>query len=231
MQPRGFKPEFESLEGRDLPQASPWQAPLVDAALVQAAEVRSAESAHAAVSASNLEACFAQFAENTQAEGVAYFFNYAHKSIRSRRSVKEQDRADLVQEVYVEWTKFQGANPAAWQEVLSVDSQARTDLRTSIYRILDRYRYAQNSGRTVELGEYDPPQPTLKPETQRIDDRLDTQAWLAGLPREEASVIAKHYYEHQTIEKIGEQLSLAKQRISEIHRRALASHPEAVGEE
>jgi RNA polymerase sigma factor (sigma-70 family) len=244
MKPHVFKPECEPLERRDIPQASPWQPPLWDIPhSLQPAQLREQSPPldhpagcpsldFTADFANDLEPWLAHTAD-THAEtsqGLAYLLNYARKSVRTRRIVREQDQADLVQEIFVEWSKMHGTSPRSLDLVLHPHSQQRADLRLSIYRVLDRYRYAQQSCRAVEIGEAEPVDRAARPDVERVDDRLDLQAWLRSLPDEQAEVVTLHYFEYQSMESIGRRLGLAKQRVSEIHRRALASHPDAPSE-
>jgi RNA polymerase sigma factor (sigma-70 family) len=166
--------------------------------------------------------------DEPQQEGLAYLLNYAGKSIRRNRTVSEQDRDDLLHEIYMEWWVCVGFEVAALPKLLDAESPARRSLRESIYRVFGRYRYQQSAHRTQDLAEGDTPDPhTLSPEETR-DFALDLENWLRGLPELEARIIDLYYFQHKTMEEIGVELGLAKQRISEIHKRALARHPDGV---
>ena len=52
-------------------------------------------------------------------------------------------------------------------------------------------------------------------------------AIIAGLPDLEAKIIDLYYFQHKTMDEIGVEIGLAKQRVSEIHKRALSKHPDA----
>lgn len=246
MKPRVFKPECEPLERRDIPQASPWQSPLWEYApslqpaqlheqspRVDRASTESPSLDFTGDFARDLEPWLTSTGEpdSEPGQGLAYLLNYARKSVRTRRVVREQDQADLVQDIFVEWSKMHGTSPRSLDQVLQPHSQERADLRLSIYRVLDRYRYAQRSSRTVEMGEFEPADRLLRPDVERVEDGIDLQAWLKSLPAEQAEVVSLHYFEYQSMESIGRRLGLAKQRVSEIHRRALASHPDAASVE
>lgn len=160
-----------------------------------------------------------------QQEGLRYLFNYASKSIRRNRGVSEQDRDDLLHDIYMEWWICTGFEVAALPKLLESDSPERRSLRDSIYRVFGRYRYHQTAHRTGELGEADALAPD-DPEAAR-DFSLDLQKWLDGLPNLEAKIIDLYYFQHKTMDEIGAEIGMAKQRVSEIHKRALAKHPDA----
>jgi RNA polymerase sigma factor (sigma-70 family) len=158
-----------------------------------------------------------------QQEGLNYLLNYANKSIRRNRGVAEQDRDDLLHEIYMEWWVCTGFEVAALPKLLETESAERQSLRESIYRVFGRYRYHLTARRTEELD----PGACLDPETigDNRDFVMDLDMWLGKLPQLEAKIIDLYYFQHKTMEEIGAELGLAKQRISEIHKRALARHP------
>ncbi|HEX3314547.1 MAG TPA: sigma-70 family RNA polymerase sigma factor [Gemmataceae bacterium] len=159
-----------------------------------------------------------------QQEGLKYLLNYANKSIRKNRGVAEQDRDDLLHEIYMEWWVCVGFEVAALPKLLASESPERQSLRESIYRVFGRYRYHLTARRTEELDAG----ACLDPETLAEGNRdfvLDLDAWLGQLPTLEAKIIDLYYFQHKTMEEIGAELGLAKQRISEIHKRALSRHP------
>ena len=68
-----------------------------------------------------------------QQEGLNYLLNYANKSIRRNRGVAEQDRDDLLHEIYMEWWVCTGFEVAALPRLLESESPekafaARVDL-------------------------------------------------------------------------------------------------------
>jgi len=160
-----------------------------------------------------------------QQEGLRYLFNYANKSIRRNRGVSEQDRDDLLHDIYMEWWICTGFEVAALPKLLESESPERRSLRESIYRVFGRYRYHQTAHRTNELGESDA-LATGAAEDAR-DFALDLKKWLNGLPDLEAKIIDLYYFQHKTMDEIGAEIGMAKQRVSEIHKRALAKHPDA----
>ena len=89
--------------------------------------------------------------DQPQQEGLQYLLNYANKSIRKNRGVAEQDRDDLLHEIYMEWWVCVGFEVAALPRLLESESTERRSLRESIYRVFGRYRYHLTSRRTEEL--------------------------------------------------------------------------------
>ena len=85
--------------------------------------------------------------------------------------------------------------------------------------------WAQTAHRTNELGESDA-LATGAAEDAR-DFALDLKKWLISLPELEAKIIDLYYFQHKTMDEIGAEIGMAKQRVSEIHKRALAKHPDA----
>lgn len=160
-----------------------------------------------------------------QQEGLRYLFNYASKSIRRNRGVSEQDRDDLLHDIYMEWWICTGFEVTSLPRLLEADSPERRSLRDSIYRVFGRYRYHQSAHRTGDLDDADALAKADPDDT--LDFSLDLERWLASLPSLEAKIIDLYYYQHKTMDEIGAELGLAKQRVSEIHKRALAKHPDA----
>ncbi len=160
-----------------------------------------------------------------QQEGLRYLFNYANKSIRKNRAVSEQDRDDLLHDIYMEWWICTGFEVASLPKLLETDSPERQSLRESIYRVFGRYRYHQTAHRTNELNDADALAGDA-PENTR-DFALDLKRWLTSLPELEAKIIDLYYFQHKTMDEIGAEIGMAKQRVSEIHKRALAKHPDA----
>ncbi len=160
-----------------------------------------------------------------QQEGLRYLFNYANKSIRKNRGISEQDRDDMLHDIYMEWWICTGFEVASLPKLLDTDSPERQSLRESIYRVFGRYRYHQSAHRTNELNESDA-LAGVPPENAR-DFALDLRPWLDGLPELEAKIIDLYYFQHKTMDEIGAEIGMAKQRVSEIHKRALAKHPDA----
>lgn len=163
-----------------------------------------------------------------QQEGLRYLFNYATKSIRKNRGIPEQDRDDLLHDIYMEWWICTGFEVASLPKLLETDSPERQSLRESIYRVFGRYRYHQTAHRTNELGEGDAL--SLDAEEKTRDFSLDLKNWLGRLPNLEAKIIDLYYFQHKTMDEIGAEIGMAKQRVSEIHKRALAKHPDAPDE-
>ena len=66
-----------------------------------------------------------------QQEGLRYLFNYANKSIRKNRGISEQDRDDLLHDIYMEWWICTGFEVASLPKLLETDSPYLTprDLR------------------------------------------------------------------------------------------------------
>jgi RNA polymerase sigma factor (sigma-70 family) len=159
-----------------------------------------------------------------QQEGLRYLFNYANKSIRKNRGVSEQDRDDLLHDIYMEWWICTGFEVAALPKLLDTDSPERQTLRESIYRVFGRYRYHQTAHRTNELGESDA---IVGDADSARDFALDLNRWLTSLPDLEAKIIDLYYFQHKTMDEIGAEIGMAKQRVSEIHKRALSKHPDA----
>lgn len=160
-----------------------------------------------------------------QQEGLRYLFNYASKSIRKNRAISEQDRDDLLHDIYMEWWICSGFEVAALPKLLDSESSERQSLRESIYRVFGRYRYRQSAHRTAELAEGDAFSDDT-PEMTR-DFSIDLQKWVDSLPSIEAKIIDLYYFQHKTMDEIGAEIGMAKQRVSEIHKRALAKHPDA----
>ena len=160
-----------------------------------------------------------------QQDGLKYLFNYASKSIRRNRGVSEQDRDDLLHDIYMEWWICTGFEVASLPKLLETDSTERQSLRESIYRVFGRYRYHQTAHRTGDL-ENDELLAIHDPQGTR-DFSLDLKNWLATLPNLEAKIIDLYYFQHKTMDEIGAEMGLAKQRVSEIHKRAIAKHPDA----
>jgi RNA polymerase sigma factor (sigma-70 family) len=159
-----------------------------------------------------------------QQEGLRYLFNYANKSIRKNRGVSEQDRDDLLHDIYMEWWICTGFEVAALPKLLDSESPERQSLRESIYRVFGRYRYHQTAHRTNELGEGDA---LAEDPNGARDFAIDLKKWLTSLPDLEAKIIDLYYFQHKTMDEIGAEIGMAKQRVSEIHKRALAKHPDA----
>jgi len=160
-------------------------------------------------------------------DGLRYLFNYASKSIRKNRAIAEHDRDDLLHEIYLEWWVCVGFESAALPRLLAADSFERKSLRESIYRVFGRHRYHKTAHRTQELSETDGSVTSDLDENR--DFTIDLDKWLERLPDAEAKVIDLYYFQHKTMEEIGAELGLAKQRVSEIHKRALARHPDVSG--
>ena len=113
----------------------------------------------------------------------------------------------------MEWWVCTGFEVAALPKLLETESAERQSLRESIYRVFGRYRYHLTARRTEELD----PGACLDPETiagDKHDFVMDLDAWLEKLPTLEAKIIDLYYFQHKTMEEIGEELGLAKQRIS-----------------
>jgi RNA polymerase sigma factor (sigma-70 family) len=163
--------------------------------------------------------------DTPQQEGLAYLLNYANKSIRKNRGVAEQDRDDLLHEIYMEWWVCVGFEVAALPRLLESESPERQSLRESIYRVFGRYRYHLTARRTEELDATQCLDPDTAGPGGNLDFVMDLDAWLGKLPTLEAKIIDLYYFQHKTMEEIGAELGLAKQRISEIHKRALSRHP------
>src|SRR6185369_13407438 len=70
-----------------------------------------------------------------QQEGLRYLFNYANKAIRKNRGISEQDRDDLLHDIYMEWWICTGFEVAALPKLLESESPERQSLRESIYRV------------------------------------------------------------------------------------------------
>lgn len=162
-----------------------------------------------------------------QQEGLRYLFNYANKSIRRNRTISEQDRDDLLHDIYMEWWICTGFEVAALPKLLESDSDERQSLRESIYRVFGRYRYHKTAHRTADLDNPDILPGDLPDAAQ--DFSLDLKTWLDRLPHLEAKIIDLYYFQHKTMDEIGAEIGLAKQRVSEIHKRALSRHPDARG--
>src|SRR5262245_12761463 len=161
--------------------------------------------------------------DEPQSEGLRYLLNYATKSIRKNRGVSEPDRDDLLHDIYMEWWVCVGFEVTALPKLLDAESEERRSLRESIYRVFGRYRYHQSAHRTEDLAEDQCPDPTT---IDRSDFTLDLDNWLKHLPDLEAKIIDLYYFQHKTMEEIGAEIGLAKQRVSEIHKRALSRHPD-----
>lgn len=162
--------------------------------------------------------------EPEQQDGLRYLMNYANKSIRKNRSLSEQDHDDLLQDIYMEWWICTGFEVAALPKLLQTDSPERQSLRESIYRVFGRYRYRQTAHRTADLNDGDAVDAPLAEDAR--DFALDMNRWLDNLPDLEAKIIDLYYFQHKTMDEIGAETGLAKQRVSEIHQRALAKHPD-----
>lgn len=166
-----------------------------------------------------------------QQEGLRYLLNYANKSIRKNRGVPEQDRDDVLHEIYMEWWVCVGFEVAALPRLLDSESPERRSLRESVYRVFGRYRYHQTAHRTSDLAEGECPDPDTLAGAEGRDFSLDLDEWLSRLPDVEGKIIDLYYFQHKTMEEIGAELGLAKQRVSEMHKKALSRHPDGALEE
>lgn len=164
--------------------------------------------------------------EEPQQEGLRYLLNYANKSIRKNRGVPQQDHDDLLHEIYMEWWVCVGFEVAALPRLLDAESPERRSLRESVYRVFGRYRYHQTAHRMADFAEGECADPDTLASPEGRDFTLDLEDWLRTLPDVEAKIIDLYYFQHKTMEEIGSELGLAKQRVSEIHKRALARHPD-----
>ena len=219
-----------SGESFALPPAETPKTPSVAVGLTDPAEAEYAErfDVSGPVSDKSSPPVFASaLLDEPQQEGLRYLLNYAHKSIRKNRGIPDHDRDDLLHDIYMEWWVCVGFEAAAFPKLLDSESLERKSLRESIYRVFGRYRYHQNAHRTEDLSNGDPTMPGTVTEKESREFALDMENWLKGLPALEAQIIDLYYFQHKTMEEIGAEIGLAKQRVSEIHKRALARHPDA----
>lgn len=252
MKERRYKPEVESLEQRTQPRAE-WQSALAPPGIVNdspaqtrplqnpplPAQVLAESHFHSQTDRwddaefyplwkSIAEKNSAQTARPTASpdQGLKYLIHYANKSIRNSKFIHDNDREDLLQEIFMEWRKGVDDFDQALPQLLDADSAERGLLRDSVYRVFGRYRYHQKMNAQRLLGEIDVPAPDSPRVQENRDFTLDLQQWMESLPRLEKQVVQLYYFQNMTMEKIGAEVGLPKQRISEIHRRALERHPD-----
>jgi RNA polymerase sigma factor (sigma-70 family) len=149
--------------------------------------------------------------------------NYSKKAIHNDelRYGPVADREDLVHQVYVEWREQVGNGSGRYNELLNKESAQRQVLRKTVRRVLDRARYDAGKQRQV-LPFVDQAAPTRKTEQEWHDLQIDLSSTRLPLgPREKQLLELRR--EGKTLEEIGLEMGLVKQRVSEMYTSALTS--------
>jgi RNA polymerase sigma factor (sigma-70 family) len=149
--------------------------------------------------------------------------NYTKKAIHNDESKygPVADHEDLVHQVYVEWREQVGNGSGYRNELLNKESAQRQVLRKTVRRVLDRARYDAGKQRQV-LPFVDQAAPARKTEEEWRDVQIDLSSTRLPLgPREKQLLELRR--EGMTLEEIGLEMGLVKQRVSEMYTSALTS--------
>lgn len=227
-------PRVERLEPRETPDVAlgsaalgsfPFSAPLSASPPVSPAAVAPAPQTREALSRAALDAVFAADARpDTDADGLQgwlFLRNYTRKAIRNeeQRYGALSDHEDLVHQVFVEWWEHVGPRPEAFAGLLSRDSPEHFVLRKTVRRVLDHARYERTRDRRIgEL--FEQPEPPRPAEQVWRDVRLDWETGATGPGPRERRVLELRR-EGRTLEEIGAELGLLKQRVSELYGSAV----------
>ena len=152
-----------------------------------------------------------------------YVMNYSKKAISNDEAKYGPlgDHEDLAHQIYVEWLQQAGNGNSDLARLMNKDSVERQVLRKTVRRVLDHARYeVSKQRRMVEL--VDQPAPANQAEQDWIDMQIDAASGSLQLdPRERQLLELRR--EGKTLEEIGLEMGLIKQRVSEMYNSALNS--------
>lgn len=165
----------------------------------------------------------ARLSPQTSAESVQFLQRYARKAIRNEelRYGLLPDHDDIVHQVYLEWWERVGTGDGALANLLHRDSAERETLRKTVRRVIDHVRYEHNRSRgVVDVSGQSFSQDAT--EAEWLDFRIDVDTGVGGLSTREKTVLMLRG-EGKTVEEIGSELGMAKQRVSEVCQHAISS--------
>jgi DNA-directed RNA polymerase specialized sigma subunit len=216
---RRYIPRIEGLEAREHLDAS---LPRVAAPIPCPALATAAPLANAGLDGTAREA-FGQELPDPSSQGWQFIERYTRKAIRNdeHRYGALPDHDDIVHQVYLEWRELLGAGSGAYENLLLQDSLERETLRKTVRRVIDRTRY--ETQRSHRAGAVEAELVTACPEpVEWIDFRIDVDGGVGGLTARERRVLWLRG-EGRTVDEIGTELGMAKQRVSELCQHAIAS--------
>jgi RNA polymerase sigma factor (sigma-70 family) len=156
-------------------------------------------------------------------DGWLFLENYARKAIRNdeQRYGLLPDHDDLVHDVYLELWESVGTSDTALANLLESESAQRESLRKAVRRVIDHARYEHGKNRNI-VSVTEQSSPVDEAQSEWLDFRIDVDTGVAGLTARQKQVLFLRG-EGKTVEEIGSEIGLPKQRVSEVCRQTIES--------